>query len=362
MMRLVYLYLYIFIFALASSAFFVWISMLAARKAGFVAVPREDRLHTREVPLLGGVGIALAFFFTVFLHSIVAVKFGRVLPEMFSWMEPFVHGLGASKEQFAAIMGGGVLMFFLGLIDDLKSLRPLIKLTSQILIAVLLYAFDVRINVFFGGSSLSFMLTVLWIIGITNSFNLLDNMDGLCAGVAAIASFMLFLQCVQSGQILVSLLLVCVVGNLCGYLFFNYPPAKVFMGDAGSLVIGFFVSVLTIKSTFYYSEGISLVPMAAPLLIFAVPIYDTLSVIIIRIRNHKPIYTGDKNHFSHRLLRSGMSVRGALLFIYLIALGLGIAALVMKTSEWQGQVILVVQAVIFISIIYLMERKQKYRE
>ena len=330
--------------------------MKLAKRTNFLAHPRQDRLHKSPVPMLGGLGIVGSFYLMLGIHYFV-VKF---MPDIFTgfpeWVSPFVYGINVVESQFAFILMGGVIVFFAGLLDDIKTLRPLNKLLFQIILGIGLYVADVRITVFCGPGLLSMFITVFWVVAITNAFNLLDNIDGLSAGVGAIASFILFLQCVQGGQILVALLLIIFIGSLCGYLVFNYPPAKIFMGDAGSLFIGYFISVLTIKSTFYFDKDLSLVPFATPLVILAVPIYDTVSVIIIRLKNKKPIFAGDKNHFSHRLLRAGMSNRQAVNFIYLVAICLGIAALAMKSGDLQSQVILLIQAGGLLTMIYLMER------
>ena len=221
---------------------------------------------------------------------------------------------------------------------------------------IILYYNGIRITLFLGEGMISLFVTVFWILAITNAFNLLDNIDGLSSGIAIIASFILFLMCFQGGQILVCLLLVIFIGSLLGFLRYNYPPAKLFMGDAGSLFTGYIMSVLIIMSTFYSNGDISLIPFVAPVLILAVPIYDTLSVICIRIKNRKSIFTGDKNHFSHRLLKLGMSQKQAVLFIYLVSLCLGMAALTLTSTNLKSQFILLLQSCGLLTIIYLLER------
>ena len=160
----------------------------------------------------------------------------------------------------------------------------------------------------------------------------------------------------MGNQILVSLLLVIFIGVLSGFLIFNYPPASIFMGDAGSLFLGYIMSVLSIKATFYVEHNLSIIPIVTPLLILAVPIYDTLSVIIIRIKNRKHIFCGDRNHFSHRLLNLGMSVKEAVLFIYLVTLALGVSAIALKGASFTSQIILLFQAIGLLAIIYLLEK------
>ena len=327
-----------------------------AIKWGILAHPHKERLHQTAIPLLGGVAIVLSFYLCI----IINYCFLRFIPNINALLPeeliPYLYGALKSVPQFSIILICGLLIFFLGLMDDINALGPKRKFIFEIFVGIILYYNDIRITLFFGEGFISLCVTVFWVLAITNAFNLLDNIDGLSSGIAIIASFMLFLLCVQGGQILVSLLLVIFIGSLLGFLRYNYPPASVFMGDAGSLFTGYLMSVLIILSTFYSNGTLSLIPFVAPLLILAVPIYDTFSVICIRIKNKKSIFTGDKNHFSHRLLQLGMSQKEAVLFIYLIALCLGIAALTLTRTDLKSQFILLLQSGGLLTIIYLLER------
>jgi UDP-GlcNAc:undecaprenyl-phosphate/decaprenyl-phosphate GlcNAc-1-phosphate transferase len=359
MLAIIGLYIYAFFITFVSALAATYVCRKIALRLKVIAYPKKERLHEEPIPLLGGVAIVFSFYFCLGLNYVflrVLKNFSFDLPQE---LLPYVDGALARFPYLAVILFCGALMFLLGLIDDLKVLGPIRKIFFQVLVGVFLYYNDIRISLFMEEGFLSLFVTVIWIVGITNAFNLLDNIDGLSAGVAIIASCILLILCVQGQQILVSLLLVFFIGALAGFLRFNYQPASIFMGDAGSLFIGYVLSVLTIMSTFHYSKEISIIPIAAPLLIFAVPIYDTVSVMGIRLKNGKSLFSGDKNHFSHRLLRLGMSQRGTVLFIYLVSLCLGISALALSNANVVGQYVLLFHSVGLLLIIYLLEREKK---
>ena len=349
------LYFYGFLFSLFLSLTLTPLFKRIAIKKSLIAFPHKERLHKTPVPLLGGAAIVCAFYLTIIIHYCILKFIPGVKDYLPQELLPYVHGIFKRVPQFSIILICGLPIFFLGLLDDLKAMEPHHKFFFEILVGISLYCFDIRITLFFGNGFMSLLFTVFWIVAIINAFNLLDNIDGLCAGIAVIAAFILFILCLEGGQILVSLLLIIFVGSILGFLKYNYNPASIFMGDAGSLFIGYLMGVLSIISTFYYNGAPSIVPIASPLLILAVPIYDTLSVILIRVKSKKSIFTGDKNHFSHRLLCIGMSQKETVLFIYLIALCLGIAALTLNNSDLKSQIIILVQAGGLLSIIYLLE-------
>ncbi|MBU1864324.1 MAG: undecaprenyl/decaprenyl-phosphate alpha-N-acetylglucosaminyl 1-phosphate transferase [Candidatus Omnitrophica bacterium] len=351
------LYIYAFTVSFALSLLLVPFFRWVAIRQKILAYPHEARLHSEPIPLLGGVGLVLSFYITIVVHYVIVICFPHSLANIIPGeLLPFLHGILKTAIQLSVVLLCGIIIFFLGLLDDLKTIGPKRKIFFQILIGIILYYHNIRITLFFGDGIMSLCLTIFWIVAITNAFNLLDNIDGLSSGIAIIASIILLILCIQGQQLLVSLLLTILIGSLLGFLRYNYPPAKIFMGDAGSLFIGYILSVLTIMSTFYYDTSLSVIPFISPLLIFAVPIYDTLSVVIIRMRNNKSIFTGDKNHFSHRLLRLGMSTKETILVIYLVSLCLGISALTLSNTDLKSQIIVLIQSAGILSIIYLLER------
>jgi UDP-GlcNAc:undecaprenyl-phosphate GlcNAc-1-phosphate transferase len=204
---------------------------------------------------------------------------------------------------------------------------------------------------------LSIGLTVLWIVVITNAFNFLDNMDGLSAGVAAIASAIFALAAADAGQVFVPALAWIVVGALLGFLCFNFSPATIIMGDAGSLVVGFLLSVVTILTT-YYDPARDLTPLGVvvPLMVLAVPLYDVISVVTHRLRLGESPFRGDRRHFSHRLVKGGMTPRGAVLTIYLATAATGLPAIILSRVDWFGAGLLFGQCLCVVVMIALLEQ------
>lgn len=270
-----------------------------ARRAGFVAHPREDRWHREPVPLLGGVGICLSFFI------------------------PFLLVPGKSRALWILALVT-LLSFSLGLLDDLRSLKPQTKLIGQTLLASILIYLDflLRLTPY---PSLNIVLTLIWIVGITNAFNLLDNMDGLCAGVAVIAVGFRIVFFLMDHNVQGAMVSAIFMGSVLGFLFHNFHPASIFMGDSGSLFIGFFLSGLHLAEGFPYTRSFSTI-LLFPVLILLVPIFDTSFVTLTRILTGRPVGAGGADHTSHRLVAIGLSERQAVLTFYFISLVSGFTA------------------------------------
>ncbi len=346
---------YSFIISFFASVFFVFLFRQIAVKLNFVAVPKKDRYHSYPIPLLGGCGIVVSIYFVILLH-VFLINNGLLTPFIPDKIIPYINGINMRTGQFAALLLSGVLIFLLGLYDDVKSLNPLLKIIVEVAAAVIVFLSGIRVTLFVNHYLWELILTVVWVVAVTNAFNLLDNIDGLSGGVAVISAFFLFVLCFSGGQILVSALILIFIGSVSGFLIYNFPPAKLFMGDAGSLFIGFFISVLAVKSTFYTAGNISMVPVVAPILILAVPIYDTISVICIRLKNGKNIFCGDKNHFSHRLIELGMTPKEALIFIYMVSVFFALGAIALMGASIVAQIIILLQGLGILILIYLLER------
>lgn len=270
-----------------------------ARQEGLVAHPREDRWHRKPVPLLGGLGICLSFFI------------------------PFLLAPGKSRSLW--ILGLVTLLsFLLGLLDDLRSLKPQTKLIGQTLLASTLIYLGFLLQVT-PSPVLNIVLTLIWIVGITNAFNLLDNMDGLCAGVAVIAVGFRLVFFLMDENVQGAMVSVIFMGSVLGFLFHNFHPASIFMGDSGSLFIGFFLSGLNLAEGFPYTKSFSAI-LLFPVLILLVPIFDTVFVTLTRILTGRPVGVGGADHTSHRLVAIGLSERQAVITLYLISLAAGFTA------------------------------------
>lgn len=208
-------------------------------------------------------------------------------------------------------------MFLLGFLDDRVELRPGWKFAGQIAVALITAAAGLRVTLFIPSIAFSYFITVLWIVTITNAFNFIDNMNGLCSGLALISAFFFALAAALQGQYLVALLAFAVCGAFLGFLPYNFPNARAFLGDAGSHLAGYLMGVLAILPHFYSEQSPIGWAVVSPLFILAVPLADMVWVIFYRTAKRKPFYIGDTNHFSHRLVRSGFSRTQTVLLLWL---------------------------------------------
>lgn len=342
----------IFIITAALSLVLTMFTKKIALRTGFVDRPGERKIHTEPKPYGGGIAVFLS------LGAIIAL--GYFFADYFPAMKPHLEGMkshGVLTKLFA-IFGGGLAIFALGLADDIKKLSAYTKLFSQLAIATaVVFIGGIRLSLFVDAEWIGALLTIGWIVILTNAFNLLDNMDGLSAGIGMVAAFLFFVVAFQNGQIFVSAILAAFGGALAGFLAFNFPPAKIFLGDSGSLFIGYMLSTLTVISTYFrYSENSNVLAIAMPILILALPIYDTASVIWLRLKNKKPIMVGDKNHFSHRIKSLGFSVRETVLTIYLVSLCLGLAAVLLNRLDLFGSILLLLQCMGILVVLAVLER------
>ena len=264
----------------------------------FLDQPGDRKIHTRPVPLLGGASIYLGFLLALFL----------------------VEGFFIS--QLLSILIGATLISFLGLWDDRRGLQPSVKLVGQALITGITVLSGIQVH-FLHIPVLDLIVTLLWVLTITNAMNLLDNMDGLSGGVAMVASLFFFLLAVMNGQYLVASVTAALLGACIGFLFYNLNPATVFMGDSGSLFIGFMLAMIGIKLRFPHNTD--RVTWMIPVVVLGLPIFDTVLVVVSRLRRGlNPLTTPGKDHVSHRLVAMGATQREAVLILYVVCCGLGV--------------------------------------
>ena len=272
-----------------------------ALHTGVTDQPGARKLQTSPVPLLGGAAIYLAF----------------ILALIFLGDRSYIH-------EVVGIFVGATLVSLMGLMDDKWGLGSYIKLGGQLLAAGILVYSGVQVKLF--GGWMDIALTIFWVVAITNAMNLLDNMDGLSAGIAMIAAIYFTLLAAMSDQYLVGALAAALAGACAGFLFYNWNPAHIFMGDAGSLFLGFLLAAVGIKLRFPSNNNT--VTWMIPVLVLAVPIFDTTLVFVSRLRRGKnPLTTPGKDHLSHRLAALTGSRREAVLLCYLIAGATGLAAI-----------------------------------
>jgi UDP-GlcNAc:undecaprenyl-phosphate GlcNAc-1-phosphate transferase len=332
-------------------------------RTGFVARPAADRYHQNIIPLGGGIAI-FSTLLIVILTAIAVIKF-LVAPGYLGWLAERAKinpaDFLARIDELFVILLCLVILFVLGLWDDKRHLGPFFKLAVQFVVAFIAAAFaEIRVELFIESRIIASVLSAFWIVLIINAFNFLDNMDGASAGIAVITSSVLFTAAAFSGQVLVGGLALVFIGTLLGFLVFNFPPAKIFMGDAGSLVVGFFVAMLSLRTTYYHeAQSGQWYPVFMPLVAMAVPLYDFVSVTLLRISQGKSPFVGDTQHFSHRLKRHGLTDTQTVLTLYLATLCTGLGATFLSQVNLTGAVLVFIQTVLVLSIIAVFETTAK---
>lgn len=274
-------------------------------RRGFVDDPGHRKIHGTPIPLAGGFAVFTGMTLVI-LAGVVAVK----LP----WLDVVAvdrlsYGLGRRAGELGAILAGALAMLMLGAWDDRYELKPAAKFAGQIAIALMVAASGVRVTLFVPSVVFSYAITVLWILTVTNAVNFNDNMNGLCGGLGVIGTGWMACHAAIEGQYLVALLSLLAAGSLLGFLPYNFPRASVFLGDAGSHLVGFLLAVLAILPHFYSVRQAtpSRWAVLSPLFLLAVPLADLASVVWIRTRAGRGFWIGDTNHFSHRLTRAGLT-------------------------------------------------------
>lgn len=332
-----------------------------ALATGRVANPRADRLHRQSTPLGGGVAIYLATVLTIAGGAALALAAPAPLVERLpAGIAVHLPGVRWALPQLFAVLGGGTVLFVVGLVDETRHLSVRLRVAVQVATAAAVVCAGVRADLFvssfgLGGELAAGAITVGWIVFVTNTFNLLDNSDGQCAGVAAVtglvfAGIALFLK-----QWFIAAMVFALVGACVGYLRLNFPPARIFMGDSGSTFIGFILATTTVLFTFYRASY-PLYSILVPVFVLTVPFFDTASVIAIRISQRRPITVGDRNHFAHRLMALGLGSRGALLVILLLTAESGIAAMLLYKVHVVGALLLLAQILGILAVVGILER------
>ncbi|MGD9632979.1 MAG: MraY family glycosyltransferase [Pirellulales bacterium] len=338
---------------------------------GLVARPRSDRFHDRPTPLAGGLGIWLGVVGTFALGQIALwlIDAGFIsqsqLPQL---AQTHLAGIELQAPKLWTLLAAATAMAMLGLVDDCLGLGWRLRLAVQTLIAAFMVSQGWRLSLFIDVPALMAVLSVIWLVGIVNSFNMLDNVDGLAAGVSLIAAVilaavMLTSPQVEAGgpQLFVAGFLLVLAGGIAGFWSYNRPPASIFMGDVGSYFIGFCLAAATLMATFA-GEGVPRHAILAPLCVLAVPIYDTLSVVWIRLRAGRSPFEGDKNHFSHRLIALGLSTKQAVGTIYLLAAACGMGALLLHQVDVVGAGVILLMVACMLAVTAILETTARRKQ
>jgi len=309
--------------------------------------------HTHAVPNTGGVAIFLATVAPMAAALVAAwVVPMSVWRDVLPQAAAHVPGLRSVTGLAVTLLAGVTLLHGVGLVDDRRALGPGVKLAAQLAVAVALVIGGVRVLTVLDqwgwwGAALSGAVSVVWIGAIINAFNFLDNMDGLSGGVGAIAAMLYLAATLIGGQWFVAAVAALLVGALIGFLVFNAPPAKIFMGDGGSLVLGVLLAVIAVRTTYFdptsASGAVAPAPgrhwhgVLMPVMVMAVPLYDFMSVTVIRLLQGRSPFRGDHQHFSHRLVDLGLSRRRAVGVIWLCTLATGLSGVMLGSlARWQA--------------------------
>ena len=297
-----------------------------ARWLNIVDSPGIRKVHSKPIPRIGGVAIFVSMIGLV----VPVLLLPNAVGERFRLIQP----------KIIALLGAAGFMFLVGLVDDIKGLRVRIKLVAQIAAALVVCVAGIRITSVPITASLtlelgwfSWLFTLAWIVGITNAINLTDGLDGLAAGISAIACGVIGVLAIYNGDVVMAILMLALLGSLTGFLLFNFEPAKIFMGDSGSFFLGFIIASASVLSA---TKTETIVGLALPILALGIPILDTLFAILRRFLERRSLFAPDRSHFHHKLLALGLHQRHAVMTAYLVTFlisGLGMFMLVTRNGQ-----------------------------
>ncbi|MFZ1073213.1 MAG: MraY family glycosyltransferase [Verrucomicrobiia bacterium] len=291
-------------------------------RVNLVDDPGQRKIHDAPIPLAGGFAV-LTGILVPLAAGAVFFKLGMV---KISFASLIVHGINRRAGELIVIALGAIAITLLGWFDDKHELKPLPKFIGQLIVAIAVAMACKRITLFVHSDVFSYAITILWLLTVINAFNFTDNMNGLCAGLGAIGALLFGVIAAANGEYLVATIALLMCGALAGFLPWNFPDARAFLGDSGSHLVGYLLAVMAILPHFYTKQNPRPLAVLSPLLVLAVPLADLMWVVLLRTLNRKPFWIGDTNHLSHQLVRAGLSGRRAVLLLWLIAVMIGVLA------------------------------------
>ncbi len=352
-----------------------WIILRLSHRIGALdSAPIEGQIKPKTCSLIGSrnAGSSAASMAPMIgASALFSIIDAAELPAFLDPIREHVLGLRSQLPLGWTLIGCVLGLHILGLIDDRNPMGPWLKLMIMLIPgAIFAIFFDTRLMTmldgYVGGQWLSILITVLWFTAIINAMNFIDNMDGLSGGIAVIAGGLLLVAALLNGQWFVGAILALLVGSTLGFLVFNFPPAKIFMGDGGSLIIGLLLAFLTVRTTYMpvtetgHSAG-AWYAVLMPVIVLAIPLYDFVSVTLIRISQGKSPFVGDLQHFSHRILDRGLGSRSTIIVIYALTLATGISGLLISRAQpWQA-ILLGIQVFALLCAIALFEYRSPSR-
>lgn len=338
-----------------------------APQMGLIDLPSERKVHRQPTPRGGGVAIWLAVVATFAAGQCVvwaAARSDTVAGWLPAAVRPHLSGLALQSKNLWILLSLATLLMGLGLADDRQGLSWKFRLFVEVVVAAVAVALvpGLHLTAFLAWPAATWVLSVVWIVALVNAFNMLDNMDGLSAGVGVItagllATLLLLSPDPETGQPqwFVAGMLVVLAGALIGFLWHNRPPARIFMGDSGAYFLGFLLAAGTLLASYTGYSSARRHAILAPVVVMAVPLYDMVSVIVIRLRSGRSPFAADKNHFSHRLVDLGLTSGQAVLTVYLATTACGLGALLLHRVDTMGAVLILLLVACLLGLIAILE-------
>ncbi len=350
-------HIYVAVWAVATglAAALTALAIPGGKRFGVMDMPAAEahKKHREPMSLLGGPAMFLAWLAVV--GGGLAVVF--LLPE--TWKEtalsPHLAGLESVAGRIGVIAAGAFVLLLVGLVDDIRPMKPLTKLIAQAVVCGAVAAGGIRVTVFVSSPPVTWAITTFWLLFIINAVNFFDNMDGMAAGTALTSSFLFFIIAALQGQYFIAVLAAATGGVALGFLVFNWPPAKLFMGDSGSHVLGYLLGVTAALETFY-SPGRNATPasLLIPVLILALPIFDLFAVVWLRVRRGVPFYQGDNMHITHRFRMMGLSRGATTTAVHLLGLTIGAGALPLLWLPLKQAFVVLIQAAAMLTLVSML--------
>lgn len=347
-------YLYMGLMGFIVCQVLIPIAKKVGRSHQMIDAPASRRVHSKTTLRSGGLAIYFTFTLVILAHVASFYLFyqepwfQKLLPTIYIKMRT----MQVIHEPLAALLIGVTAIYLLGFFDDQKKIKVKLRVKWLVQILAALVAVTGGIYVTFTSIPiLDKLITVLWIVGITNAFNLLDNMNGLSSGVAVVCSSILLWVVIDQDQYFMAMVLSLFIGTLLGFLPHNFPKAKIFLGDQGSLVIGYILGCLTVLESFIIPQSTTGLGILVPLFVMALPLFDTLSVLTIRKTENRELFIADKSHLSHRLVDMGFSQTMAVILIYILTFIFGLAAILLIYVPLKVGIILLMQLILMILVV-----------
>jgi UDP-GlcNAc:undecaprenyl-phosphate/decaprenyl-phosphate GlcNAc-1-phosphate transferase len=350
---------YLFVLSLIAAFIFTPIAIKLGHRWKVLDYPGGRKIHTGPIPLTGGWAIFAALSLVVWGHLGIAVLVlnGGYVPDLPVVLQDYVRSSPELALKVLPLWLGALAIFTVGVLDDVRGMSVSRRLVYQVLVAVATVAMGVKPQVYGVPSWAAAVIGVVWIVGITNAFNFLDGLDGLSTGVSFVGTFCLTVTMAIADQPAATCYVAALAGIQLGFLRYNFNPARVFLGSSGALLLGYLMATATLYVNYLpLVERSWLMPVLAPILILAIPIYDTTSVVIIRFLQRRSIAQGDQSHFHHRLLRLGFSHRQSVLFLWLVAFSAGLSAVSLVGASFRRSLVILLQATAVLLLLILAER------